>query len=456
MPDVQEVVAPYLSQFERFRGQSTRGGSSWTESLRSAAISHFAKHGFPTPKHEEWKYTNIAPIVKTTFTPSFEIEIKDPPGERLEPLELGAQKCTQLVFVNGRYSQRLSWRRPMPKGVRVSSLADDLLVDPRGLEGRLGKLAHADQNPFTALNTAFFQDGALVDVPRGAVVEEPIHLLFLSVGSPVPVVSYPRNLLLLGEGSRATIIETYAALDGHAYLTNGVTEIEVGPQAVLDHYKRQQEGERGFHVATTEIHQGRDSRVSSHSISLGAVLARNDINTLFEGEGGDLVLNGMYMVSGKQVVDHHTRIDHAKPSCTSRELYKGVLDGLSRGVFNGKVFVRQGAMKTNASQSNKNLLLSRDAFVDSTPGLEILADDVKCKHGSSIGHLDDAAIFYLRTRGIDDPTARNMLTYAFAAEMINLIRIAPMRVRVNDLVMGRLPYSHGVRGDRERGEEVDG
>ena len=438
-------VDAYLSEFDRFERQQGPRDPPWVGELRKAAIQRFAEAGFPTIKNEDWKYTNVAPIAKTPFRIARVDDGHGIVGEKLEAFAFGMLRATQLVFVNGRYAPRLSWHRPLPSGVRATSLAEALRDDPGSVQPVLGQFALSDRQTFTALNTAFFRDGAYVHIPQATILEEPIHLLFLSTVSPEPTVSHPRNVIILGPRSQASIIESYASLEDGGYLTNAVTEIVAGPEAVLRRYKLGRESEKAFHVARTEIVQDRNTKVASNSISLGGALVRDDLNTRFRGEGGELALEGLYMVSGRQHFDTHTIIDHTSPSNTSRELYKGILDGSSRGVFNGKIFVRRGAQKTVARQTNKNLLLSNDAFVDSTPGLEILADDVKCNHGSTIGQLDEDAIFYMRTRGIDESTARNMLTYAFAAEIINLVHLASMRVKVNELVLSRLPYGRQTK-----------
>jgi Fe-S cluster assembly protein SufD len=270
-------------------------------------------------------------------------------------------------------------------------------------------------------------------------LHEPIHLLFVSTAHGKPTLSQPRNLIVLGVGSQATVIETWAGLSDEVYFTNAVTEVVLGDNARLDHYKLQGEAAGAFHIALTQVQQGRDSRFNSHSVALGAALARNDLRALFASQGSECTLNGLYMATGKQHLDNRTLIDHQSPRCTSRELYKGVLDGQSRGVFSGRVLVRHDAQKTDASQTNKNLLLSDEAVVDTKPQLEIFADDVKCAHGAAVGQLDEDALFYLRSRGIDQEAAKGLLTYAFASEMVNLIPLAPLRERVRELVASRLP-----------------
>ena len=435
----------YVHAFESLQKDFDGGAPLWLHRTREAAISRFRELGFPTTKAEAWKYTNVAPITKVPFQPVPGAEPHGVAGEAVDLYTFGVLKCSQLVFINGRFAPRLSYLRWLPEGVRVRSLSEVLEKDARSLEPHLGRVAALDGNPFTALNTAFMQEGAFIHVPSGRVVEEPIHLLFVSASRKEPAVSYPRNLVVLAENSQATVIESYAGLDRGLYFTNAVTEVVVGPGAVLDHYKMQRESESAFHVATMAVHQDRSSRVACNSISLGGALARNDVNAIFKGEGGELDLNGLYAVAGQQHVDNHTWIDHARPNCTSRELYKGILDGKSRGIFNAMIFVRKEGQKTNARQTNKNLLLSNDAFVDSTPGLEILADDVRCSHGSTIGQLDENAIFYLRSRGIDEEAARSLLTYAFASELINQVKVASMRIKLDQLILSRLPRADTVK-----------
>jgi Fe-S cluster assembly protein SufD len=296
-----------------------------------------------------------------------------------------------------------------------------------------------------ALNTAFFTDGAYVEIPKNTVVEEPIHLVFVSTSRELPVVSHPRNLVRLGAGSHATLIETYAGWAPDVTLTNAVTEVCVGPAATLDHYKIQRESESAFHMGTMTINQDRSSSVTSHSIAFGGALSRSTVHTRFDSEGGSLVLNGLFMPTSTQQIDNYTRIDHAAPASTSVELYRGIMDGRSRAVFNGNVYVRKDAQKTIARQVNKNLLLSKEAFVDSTPGLEILADDVKCSHASTIGQLDENAVFYLRSRGIDEDAARQILTYAFAVDVVNQVKVAPIRIKLDQLILSRLPRGGGLR-----------
>ena len=408
--------------------------------LRQAAFARFAELELPTTQDEDWKYTSLAPLAQIRFEPAGKEKLL-PTIEQLDRLAGGpaGDGVVRLVFVDGRHRPELSSRVAGAGGAFIGSLRAALAGQPELVERELARHADYQRDALTALNTAFIEDGAFIQVPSGAVLPAPIHLLFVSTAQGKPTLSQPRNLIVLGAGSEATVIETWAGLSDEVYLTNAVTEVVLGDNARLDHYKLQEEGARAFHIALTQVQHGRDSRFNSHSVALGAALARNDLRALFAREGSECTLNGLYLATGKQHLDNRTLIDHQSPRCTSRELYKGVLDGQSRGVFSGRVLVRHGAQKTDASQTNKNLLLSDEALVDTKPQLEIFADDVKCAHGAAVGQLDENALFYLRSRGIGQEAAKGLLTYAFASEMVNLIPLLPLRAQVRDLVTSRLP-----------------
>lgn len=425
----------YLATFEGFEKDGTLQDPSWLRRIRQAAISRFAELGFPTTRDEEWKYTSVEPIAKIPFKPA----PRKAGGWRLEAggWDLGL-RCTRLGFVNGYYSQELTSLLVLPKGVKVGSLAAVLRTNPGWLEPYLAQYASFQDHAFVAINTAFIEDGSYVYIPSGMVLEEPIHLLFVSIPQGEPFVSHPRNLIIAGENSQGAIVESYIGSGDGVYFTNAVTEIVIGENAMIDHYKLELEGEEAFHMATLQAHLDRSSNLRSHSIVLGGALVRNDLNVVLDGEGGECTLNGLYLVTGRQHVDNHTRIDHVKPYCLSREFYKGVLDGQSRGVFNGKIYVHKFAQKTDAHQLNKNLLLSEDAVIDTKPQLEIYNNDVRCSHGSTIGQLDPDSLFYLRSRGMDLKAARILLTYAFASEIISRIKIEPLRVKLEDLLVARL------------------
>jgi Fe-S cluster assembly protein SufD len=405
--------------------------------LREAAFARFAKLGLPTTQDEEWKYTSLAPLAQVRFEPAAETPVRD-----IDRWTLG-DGAIRVVFVNGRYRRELSSRAP--DGAFIGSLATAIAERPELVLREVARHADWQRDGLTALNTGFIQDGAFIHLPAGAVLEAPIHLLYLSAAPEKPTLTQPRNLIVAGANSQATVVETYAGLADDVYFTNAVTEVVLGENARLDHYKLQEESARAFHIALTQVHHGRDSRFTSHSVALGAALARNELRALFAAEGCECTLNGLYMATGKQHLDNRTLIDHKSPRCTSRELYKGVLDGQSRGVFSGRVLVRQDAQKTDASQTNKNLLLSDDAVVDTKPQLEIFADDVKCAHGAAVGQLDENALFYLRSRGIGQEAARSLLTYAFASEMVNLVPLGPLRARVRDLVTSKLPAFEALK-----------
>jgi len=424
-------VEGYLAAFERFeRALSEPAGLT---ALRRQAIARFAELGFPTLRQEEWRLTNVAPVAQGAFHwPEGDPDAV--PSGRLAPHVFDA--AARLVFVDGRFSPRLSSLGELPQGVIVASLSEMLARDPERLEPWLARFAKFDRHPFVALNTAFLRDGAFVYVPRGAVTG-PIHLLFLSSGEEGrSTLSFPRNLFVAGEGSQTAIVETYAG-EG-SYFTAPVTELVAGPNAVIDHYKVQRESLGAFHLATFQVQGERASVPSSHSISIGGALVRNDVNAVLDGEGIDCILNGLYFGDGRQIVDNHMRVEHAKPHCASHELYKGVLDGKSRAVFNGLIHVHKGAQKTDAKQSNRNLLLSRDAIANSNPQLEIFADDVKCTHGSTVGQLDEDAVFYLRSRGISEDEARRLVVHGFFNDLIRKIEVPELRERLESVVEAEL------------------
>ena len=427
----------YGASLASFEEKRYAGEPVWLARIRREAFARFAALGLPTTKNEAWRSTNVARIARTPFRPATGSPVAAPPSVHFPPGE-GAR----LVFVNGRYAPELSRTGDGPFVFR--SLREALREEPQRLEPHLARHASFQDSAFTALNTAFLEDGAFVLIPRGTVLEQPIHLLFLSGedGTDDPAVSHPRNLIVAESGSQATIVESYEG-EG-AYFTNAVTEIVCADGAVVSHYKVQRESLSGFHIQTLQAVQGRASAFTSHNICLGGDLARTDINVLFDAAGSDCTLNGLFLATGTQHVDNHTLIDHAKPHCTSRELYKGILGGKARGVFHGKIIVRPDAQKTDAMQTNKNLLLSREALVNSTPALEILADDVKCRHGSTIGQLDAAALFYLRSRGIGEDDARALLTYGFAADVTGKIRVPWIREEIETflgLSLSRPPES---------------
>jgi Fe-S cluster assembly protein SufD len=432
---------PGLGQGERFLSEfsarESRGSApAWVRALRTRGIEAFSAQGFPTTRDEEWRFTPIGPIAETAFVAGELLHVR---AEHIEPLLFGAETAAELVFVNGTFVPAFSRTADLPKGLEVTSLAHALSSAPAALESVLGTHATLDGAPFTALNTAFIEDGAVVRIRKGAIVERPVHLVFYSTVSGAPSVSHPRVLVVAEEHSEARLIETYAGTEGQTYLTNAVSEFVVGNRAVLDHYRVQIESRTAFHVGRQQIRTGRESSFVSHSLVLGGAIVRNDVGAVLAGEGGDTTLNGLYVGDGTVLVDTHTTIDHALPHNGSHELYKGILGGTARGVFNGKIIVRPDAQKTDAKQTNKALLLSGEAQINTKPQLEIFADDVKCTHGATVGQLDPEMLFYLRARGIARDDARTMLIRAFAGDLTNRVRFEPLRARLEEWLSARIP-----------------
>jgi Fe-S cluster assembly protein SufD len=453
MSQVMQAHNRYVADFDQVQAALAGQGIGWVQRLRREALARFTELGFPTTRDEDWKYTQVTPIERGQFRFA-ETPEAGAPGVALASPPYPGLVAHRVVFLNGHYVPRLSDLQALPAGAFVDSLAHVLEQRPERVEPHLAQYADWQAHAFTALNTAFMTDGAVIYLPRNTVLEHPIHLVFLSSSREQPLVAHPRNLVIAAENSQAVIIESYEGPDDSGYFTNAVTEVVAGENAIIEHYKLQQEGAKALHVATLQVQQARDSQFTSHSISLGSLLARNDINAWLNDAGAECTLNGLYLAGGRQHMDYHTRIDHARPHGTSREFYKGVLDGRSRGVFNGRVIVHPGAQKTDAQQVNKNLLLSEDAEVDPKPQLEIFADDVKCSHGATVGTLDSDALFYLRSRGVDAESAKGILIYAFANDVIERIRLAPLRTRLEAMLLARLPQGQGVQELMRHREEV--
>jgi Fe-S cluster assembly protein SufD len=431
-----QVLDDYRRRYEQQRERTDQ--PAWLRSLRDAAMAEFQRTGFPTSALEDWKYTDPSVLASTRFgTPG---PSKAGQGA-IAPFAIDP-KAHRLVFVNGAYTPELSSLQSLPPGVKAQSLAAAIRSDGHEVERHLGQSALLENNAFTALNTALFTDGAYVFIPDGVRLERPIHVLFLGQNAGPASANQGRLLARLGANAEAHLIESHAG-EG-TYFQNAVTELVVGENATLHHYNLQRESAEAHHIHTIEVEQERASVYDSHNVALGARLSRTDLNVRFNAEGAECDLNGLYVGAGQQHIDLHSRVDHQRPHCTSREYYKGIMDGTSRGVFYGKVFVRKDAQKTDASQQNKNLLLSDGALVDSTPALEINADDVKAAHGSTIGQLDPDHVFYLRARGIDEATARSLLTYAFARDIIARIPLESVRNSTDGLVVARLPRGTGV------------
>jgi len=411
---------------------------AWLSAFRKVGRARFAELGLPTLHDEDWRFTNVAPIAKMVFKPGLDPGDHGVTAKALSPFPFTALAGGQLVFVNGQFAPQLSSLAPRPDGVKVMSLAAALATEPALVEPHLCRHARTDSNAFTALNTAFFQDGAFIYVPAGQAMAEPIHLLFVSTAKDHGTTAHPRNLIVAGHDSRVTVIESYVSLGDAAYFTNSVTELVAGDNAVVEHLKFQDENQQAFHIATVAAHFGRESNVVTHSIALGAKLSRTNIYATLAGKGSECILNGLYLTHGEQLADHYMVVDHAQPNGASHEYFNGILADKSKGVFHGRILVRPGAQKTDAKQTNKNLLLSDDATADTKPQLEIYADDVKCTHGATLGQLNDESIFYLRARAIPLEKARRMLIHAFAGEIIDRVRCAAVREELDRLVWDRL------------------
>ena len=418
----------------------------WLQSVRKAGIASFAEQGFPTLKDEDWRFTNVAPIAKLNFQLAGPVAVNGAETKTLNESVFAALPGQRLVFVNGFFSAKLSSVKAVAGGVRIENLSAALAKDSALIEKHLGKYARTEKNSFAALNQAFFADGAFIFVPKGVAVAEPVQLIYISSAKKSGETIQPRNLIIAEANSQVTVVESYLSTGNVAYLTNAVTEIVADENANVEHVKVQDEAASAFHIATISGEFGRTSKVNVHSFALGAKLSRNNIRTKLAGEGLECILNGLYLTNDEQLADHHMIVEHAEPHCASHEYFNGILDGKSKGVFHGRILVREIAQKTDAKQTNKNLLLSDDACADTKPQLEIYADDVKCTHGATIGQLNHESIFYLRSRGMSEDTARRMLIHAFAGEIIERIQCEPARETLDKLVWDRLESSHNLAG----------
>ncbi|MEE9284144.1 MAG: Fe-S cluster assembly protein SufD [Dehalococcoidia bacterium] len=429
----------YLAQFEAFEAGLSLNGTGWLGPVRKAALGRFRDLGFPTARrgNEAWKYTSVAPIAREPFTFASDGSTRGIPWSDVQRLAPRGQGWTRLVFIDGRYDPALS-SPPPANGLRVVNLAQ-AAADDRGLvERHLTRYAPFGQDAFTALNTAFLHDGAFVSLAPAQSADTTVHLIFVASGQQ-RTISHPRTLIVAGEGSRVTVVESYVSLADAAHFTNAVTEIVLEAGAALDHYRLSLESTAAYHVGITRVRVDRDASLTSTAIAWGSALVRNDLGVTLDGPGASCQLNGLYVTTDSQHVDNQTFIDHASHHTTSRQYYKGVLDGKSRAVFSGRVRVRPDAQQTDARQANRNLVLSDGAEIDTKPSLEILADDVKCSHGATAGRLDEDALFYLLSRGLDSETARGVLVRAFAREIIDTIRLKAVGAFVTRLFSEKLP-----------------
>ena len=419
----------FLEDFEKLGARVSRNGGAWVGDLRRRAMERFCSLGFPSTRDEEWKYTSLEALRKA------HLRTTDARGAApgRDPFDTGDWERHELVF---------PWTGDGAAGgddVFVGRLADAMESRAPWVEAHLGRHADYQHHALRALNTAFVEDGGAIRLGPDRTLDRPVHLAFLAVPGQEPNrIVHPRTLVVVGANSRLTLVEAYAGSGDEVYCTNAVTEIVLEENAALDHYRLQQEGAAAFHIGTVQVRQARNSRYRSHSVTSGGAITRVELNARLDGEGAECLLQGLYVVGGAQHVDNRTAIEHAKSHGTSRELYKGVLGGRARAVFNGKVVVRQEAQKTDAQQSNKNLMLSRDAEIDSKPQLEILADDVRCSHGTTIGQLQEDEIFYLRSRGLNKTLAGKLLVHGFAGEVLDGIAIEPLRNEVTSQVLSGL------------------
>jgi len=412
---------------------------AWLLKVQSAGREQFATVGLPTGKEEAWRFTKIQPILRTRFAPAEPADGSNLHGQ----YTFGNEAGVEIVFVNGHFSPELSKLGDLPVGVTVTTLADAASGPLAELaQQHFGSLINVKKHPFAAWNSAEANDGVFVHIRRSVTVEQPIHFLFISVGSGSPTVSHPRILAIAEENSEATFVESFVG-EGGTYLTNAVSEYVVADDARIDHCKLQQEAIGAYHIAAMQVKIGKQTQFVSHAINIGAAISRNDLAVHLGGRGGYATLNGLVLVGGDQHCDNHTLLDHAAPDCPSHELYKHVLSGKASAVFKGQIHVHQIAQKTNAKQSSKALLLSDTADMNSMPALEIYADDVKCTHGCTVGPIDEDLIFYLRSRGVSYEAARHLLTYAFAADVTRRIRVEPVRRRVEDYMAAQ----HGLPQD---------
>ncbi len=400
--------------------------AAWVKERRDAAAKRFAEVGFPTVRQEDWRFTNVAPIAEAKFataTGSFAQAATLVSGVHIP----GALR---LAIVNGQFAAGLSDLSAMPKGIRVVGLRDGARDGSDGLEQHLAKVFDLEAHPFAVLNTSHLDDGVAIFVAKGAAVETPIHIVTVTGGDGKPVAAHPRVLVVAGPNSQVRIAQTFIGVAGDVYFNNAVAEVVVGDGAIVEYYTDQRESDRAYHVANIQAHVSAKGVFASHAFSIGARIQRHDIGIALKGEGADCTMNGVYLADGDRLMDTHTSLDHAMPHCTSHELYKGILAGKARAVFNGRILVRLDAQKTDAKQTNRALLLSDDATINSNPQLEIFADDVKCTHGAAVGQLDEEAMFYLQARGLSRIEARDMLLHAFAGEVLDGLKIPALREQI--------------------------
>ena len=432
-------VAELSSYVEAFREleQRTIRQPDWLRSMRRDAFARFCDAGFPTTKDEDWRFTNVAAIARGSFAAAAAGNSRLT-MEELQPFRIPGAAC-RLVFVNGHFEPELSDKASCPPAVEAGSLAGALARNPETLDPHLGRYLNTQRDSFCCLNTAFLEDGAYVRIAKGTVVEAPLHLLFVSIGAGEPLMAHPRNLLIAEPDTQVDIVEEHVSLDEGIFFSNVVTELVAQENAVLSHHMIERENREAFHVSTLRIQAARNANVRSHSVLTGGALVRNNIHPVLSGEGAECLINGLFIGDGHQHMDNYMLLEHASPHCSSRQFYNGILDGEAHGVFHGRIIVHKDAQKTDAKQTNRNLLLSDSAQIDTKPQLEIYADDVKCTHGATIGQVDEEALFYLRTRGLKEGSARQLLLFAFAGECLERIAPGAARTYIERIIHQSLP-----------------
>jgi Fe-S cluster assembly protein SufD len=440
----------YLEAFGEFEKHAAGHTLAWLRELRHAAFARFAEVGFPTTHDEDWRFTNTAPIVNTRFALASPGRVS---SQAISAFELPGAAC-RLVFVDGHFSPELSTFGDLPRGVKVGGLAEVIAKHPDQVEPYLGRFLNIQRDAFSALNTAFAADGAYVHIPRGVVVDNPIYLLFVTTAGQAPTMSHPRNLFIADEQSEVALVEDYVSLGEGTALSNVVTELVAKEGAIVSHYMIEREHKSAFNISTLRIEQEKSANVASHSVLLGGGLVRNNVHPVLDGEGAECLINGLFVGNGRQHLDNYMLVEHGKPHCSSRQFYNGILDERAHGVFHGRIIVHKDAQKTDAKQTNRNLLLSDDAQIDTKPQLEIYADDVKCTHGATIGQIEETALFYLRSRGIDEASARKLLLLAFANECLDRMQQESVRNYVEGLI-GQYLVPIAASGEARSGAESE-
>jgi Fe-S cluster assembly protein SufD len=443
----------YLESFGAFQKTASGRDLGWLRKLREDAFARFCEVGFPSTHDEDWRFTNVSAVAKVPF------KLSAPGAHNVSRADLASYAlpgaACQLVFIDGHFAPELSEIGKLPKGLEVASLAKVIETNPATIEPHLGRYLDILRDAFSALNTAFAQDGGFVYVKKGVVLEQPIHLLFVSTAGETPLMAHPRNLIVAEDESQVAVVEDYVSLKGGVAFSNTATELVAGGSAVVSHYMIEREHTDAFNISTLRVQQGRSANVSTHSILLGGGLVRNNVHPVLNGEGANCLINGLFLGDGRQHLDNYMLVEHAQPHCESHQFYNGILDGKSHGVFHGRIIVHKDAQKTDAKQTNRNLLLSDDAQIDTKPQLEIYADDVKCTHGATIGQIEENALFYLRSRGIDERSARKLLLMAFANECLDRMKEEAVRNHIEGLINSHLFAMANVRRAAELGSSED-